>query len=130
MSQLSRAIMAAVAVSLTFGAVQFALGRDLNGIGQSVADPSQSAINRTAKSDRAVRASTPGVQMQTISLKLAGMADTSFLVRVPVAQAARDGAAAPSWTRSGNGKRVVACEPVVSVLTEIARQLQPGRCVT
>jgi hypothetical protein len=24
----------------------------------------------------------------------------------------------------------VACEPVVSVLTEIARQLQPGRCVT
>jgi len=25
---------------------------------------------------------------------------------------------------------MVACEPVVSLLTEIARQLQPGRCVT
>jgi hypothetical protein len=28
------------------------------------------------------------------------------------------------------GDRKVACEPVVSVLTEVAKQLQPGRCVT
>ncbi len=68
--------------------------------------------------------------MRTISLQLNGLADTSVLVRVPVAQAARSGASAPSWTKSGDGKRTVACEPVVSVLTEVAKQLQPGRCVT
>jgi hypothetical protein len=27
-------------------------------------------------------------------------------------------------------KATVACEPVVSVLTDIAKRLQPGRCVT
>jgi hypothetical protein len=32
--------------------------------------------------------------------------------------------------KSGNGKMTVACEPAVSVLTEIAKQLAPGRCVT
>jgi hypothetical protein len=26
--------------------------------------------------------------------------------------------------------RTVACEPVVSVLTEVAKQLPPGRCIT
>jgi hypothetical protein len=28
------------------------------------------------------------------------------------------------------GRTAVACEPVVSVLTEVAKLLQPGRCVT
>jgi hypothetical protein len=27
-------------------------------------------------------------------------------------------------------KRPVACEPSVSILTEIAKNLQPGRCIT
>ena len=31
---------------------------------------------------------------------------------------------------SGSRKTAVACEPVVSVLTEVAKLLQPGRCVT
>ena len=66
--------------------------------------------------------------MRTISLQFNGLADTSVLVRVPVAQASRPSSFAPSWTRSG--KRAVACEPVVSVLTEVAKQLEPGRCVT
>jgi hypothetical protein len=33
-------------------------------------------------------------------------------------------------TKSGKRKLTVACEPVVSVLTEVAKQLEPGRCVT
>jgi hypothetical protein len=32
--------------------------------------------------------------------------------------------------KSGGQKTAVACEPVVSVLTEVAKLLQPGRCVT
>jgi hypothetical protein len=32
--------------------------------------------------------------------------------------------------KPGDRKLAVACEPPVSVLTEIAKQLQPGRCVT
>jgi len=70
------------------------------------------------------------VPTRTISVQPDGLADTSVLIRVPVAQAGRSGASAPSWLKSGNGKRTVACEPVVSVLTEVAKLLQPGRCVT
>jgi len=33
-------------------------------------------------------------------------------------------------TKPGDRKMTVACEPVVSVLTEVAKLLQPGRCVT
>ena len=126
MSQLSRVILAAVAASLTLGAVQFASGRDLTGIGQNLAATPETVINRIAKADRAAGVATPGVQTRTISLHHEGLPDTSFLVRVPLAQAARSGA--PAMLRSG--KQAVACEPVVSVLTEIAKQLEPGRCVT
>jgi hypothetical protein len=68
-------------------------------------------------------------QTQTISLRLDSLSDTSVLVRVPVAGEARNSSSAPSLIKSG-GKVAVACEPVVSVLTEVAKQLQPGRCVT
>ena len=49
------------------------------------------------------------------------MFDQQFLkeIRDAVKDAVKDG-----------GRRMVACEPVVSVLTEIAKTLQPGRCVT
>jgi hypothetical protein len=43
---------------------------------------------------------------------------------------ARNGASRPSMTKSSDRKMTVACEPVVSVLTEVAKLLQPGRCVT
>jgi hypothetical protein len=136
MSQLSRRIFAAVAVSLTLGAVQFASGRDLAGIRQNrsgTENPSgtpATAINRVAKADRAVRVAEPAVPTQTISLRPDGLSDTSVLVRVPIARASRKGSSAPALLRSGDRKFTVACEPVVSVLTEIAKRLQPGRCVT
>ena len=139
MSQISRGIFAAIAVSLTLGAVPLALGRDLYGA-QDPQDPQQAAlggtpataINRAAKADRIAGPARADVPTQTISLRLSGVSDTSVLVRIPVVQAASGGgaSAAPSWTKSGDGKRTVACEPVVSVLTEIAKRLAPGRCVT
>ncbi|SHG19653.1 hypothetical protein [Bradyrhizobium erythrophlei] len=136
MSQTSRIIFGASAIALTLGAIPLAAGRDLSGgvFNRSevpAATPAAPAagINRAAKADRAgsVRSDVP---MQTISLKLDALSDTSVLVRIPVAQAVRPSSFAPSWIKSGNDKRAVACEPVVSVLTEVAKQLEPGRCVT
>jgi hypothetical protein len=144
--------MGVVTLSLISGAAQFALGRDLSLMPRNVAQtarfqdsqptPSRPsgvesrAVNRQAKSDKAKpdktksdRATGPsGVAMQsnTISLRLDGFADTSFLVRLPVAQGGSSLAPAGSGVR----KPMIACEPVVSVLTEIARRLEPGSCVT
>jgi hypothetical protein len=123
---LSKGIFGAAAVTLTFGAVQFASGRDLSGISQIPVTSAEAAINRAAKTDRATGVARSSAQMQTISLRVNGLADTSVLLRVPVAQATRPS----SSLLKGTGERKVACEPVVSVLTEVAKQLQPGRCVT
>jgi hypothetical protein len=134
MSQLSKGILqgilGVVAVSLTLGAAQFALGSDLSGRQQVSAVSSEAAVNRAAKADRAAGVARPGVQTQTISLRLDSLAATSVLVRMPAAEAYRSGSAARSLLKSGSGRTAVACEPLVSVLTEVAKQLQPGRCVT
>ena len=120
---------------MTLGAVPLAAGRDLSGgvlnrlNNLYNSDGLQAAaVNRAAKADRAGSLVRSEVPTRTISLQLNGLSETSVLVRVPVAEAVRPGA--PSWTKSGDGKRTVACEPVVSVLTEAGKQLQPGRCVT
>ncbi len=133
MSQVSRqalfkGILGASAVSLTFGAVQFASGRDLGSLSQAPVSlatlvSAGVGIDRTAKGDRAAGVSASAGRTQTILLRL-GLSDTSVLVSVPVAHVARD----TSFAKPGDRK--VACEPVVSVLTEVAKQLQPGRCVT
>ena len=134
MSQISPTIFGAAAIALTLGAIPLAAGRDISAAvaavqnHESLAGMPTTGINRAAKADRATAVARSGLPMQTIALRLNGFTDTSVLVRLPVAQAARPGSAAPAWTQSG--KRAEACEPVVSVLTEVAKQLQPGRCVT
>jgi hypothetical protein len=132
MSQLSRAVFATIAVSLTVGAVQLAAGRDLIGIQNSAG--TSDAVNRAVKADRADAAVRSGAATRTISLRLDALADTSVLIRMPAAKAtdtqARNGSPAPSLTKSGDRKATVACEPPVSVLTEVAKRLQPGRCIT
>jgi hypothetical protein len=130
MSQVFSGILGAIAVSLSFGAAQFAAGSDLRA--QQDATPAQEVtINRQAKADRA-EAPAVSLKTQTISVRVDGLSDTSVLVRVPVAQIrkeARNTTPAPTVSKQPVG-RTVACEPVVSVLTEVAKQLQPGRCVT
>jgi hypothetical protein len=134
MSQVSRqalfkGILGASAVSLTFGAVQFASGRDLGSLSQAPVSlvtlvSAGLGIDRSAKGDRAASVSASAGRTRTISLRLEGLSDMSVLVSVPVAHVARG----TSFAKPGDRK--VACEPVVSVLTEVAKQLQPGRCVT
>jgi hypothetical protein len=123
MSQIHKGIFGAFAIAVSFGAIQLAFGHDLMGSRPGVSAAPGTDINRAAKADRApvpkVRAQT-----QTISLRPDGLADTSVLVRVPVAKEARNEnrerpAAKP-------GKINVACEPPVSVLTEVAKLLQPA----
>jgi len=133
MSPLSKGIFAAITVSLAFGAV--AWGRDLAGTRdftgtRAPAATSEATINRAAKTDRATAAAA-SVQTRTISLRLDSLSATSVVIRMPAAKEARNGPAAPSMIkRSSDRKSTVACEPPVSVLTEVAKQLQPGRCVT
>jgi hypothetical protein len=132
MFQVSRGVYGAAAIALALGAIPLAAGRDLadgaqllltSAAGNVTRDAPASAVNRDAKADRSVR--TMGTPSDTISLRLDDLPGTSVLVRLP-AKSARDG----SSTKSGSGRPKVACEPVVSVLTEVAKLLQPGRCVT
>jgi hypothetical protein len=138
-SRIFSGILGAAAVSLTFGAVQFASGSDLVKTGREVravgpAGTEENSINRAAKSDRADVAGIPAGQSQTISVRLDGLSATSVLIRLPARfrEEARNPPTNPGLTKepANAGKSTVACEPVVSVLTEVAKQLQPGRCVT
>jgi hypothetical protein len=130
MSRRTIGILGAIALSLSIGAAQLAMGRDLSEATQDHTNASDDfTVNRAAKTDRAVKASKSPLETQTVVLRLNGFSNTSFLVRIPVA----NGAGSPqtrSLIKSGNPRAMVACEPVVSTLTEVARQLQPGRCVT
>jgi hypothetical protein len=134
-------ILGAIAASLTIGAVQFASGHDVTG--NLVGAASKNAVNRSAKADRAEILPASAGRMKTISLRLSQFTDTSFLLRIPAASASKDVAGGGSADRAPpsqlliksdgakpNMKRPVACEPSVSILTEIAKSLQPGRCVT
>jgi hypothetical protein len=120
-------------VSVTFGAIQLASGRDLVTTGSGVEQADENGINRGAKSDRADMTRISIQQSQTISVQLGGLSATSILIRLPTRFGeARNRAATSSPTKEPATvrKSTVACEPVVSVLTEVAKQLQPGRCVT
>jgi hypothetical protein len=137
MSQIHKGIFAALAIATMFGAVQLAFAHDLIGGNLAARPVPEPGINRAAKADRAAVPSAPGStlgQSQTISLRPAGLTDTSVLVRVPIARQARnetaDRPSPPAVPKSGTRKTAVACEPVVSVLTEVAKLLEPGRCVT
>jgi hypothetical protein len=129
MSQIFKAILAALAITAAFGAVQFASGHDLTGRRQLAATAPASDVNRAAKADRvALRAATG--QSETITFRSVGLDDTSVVVRVPVVKdEARNRPPAPAKP-GATKKMTVACEPPVSVLTEVAKLLQPGRCVT
>ena len=155
MSQISTAIFGAMAVSLTVGAVQFASGasgHDLTGgfgtglintglvntglvntslgtVGTGVAATAPTGINRAAKADRAAAAVAPSGPTRTISIRLDSLADTSVVIRIPVAAELRNAPPIPVLTKPAD-RELTACEPVVSALTEVAKLLRPGRCVT
>jgi hypothetical protein len=128
MSQIRNGIFATFAVLTSLGAAQLASGHDLPGFRQTVSVAPGAGVNRAGKSDRAAIKVAPG-QARTISVVPDGLNDTSVLVRVPVVrEETRNRPVAP--LKPGATKTAVACEPPVSVLSEVARLLEPGRCVT
>jgi hypothetical protein len=111
--------------------VQLASGHDLDLADrwQAVADKSGNIVNRAGKADRMAGLKPAAVPMRTVSMRLNDLADTSVLLRVPVTVETGH-AKPPVLLQKQNRKLTIACEPMVSSLTEVAKLLQPGRCVT
>lgn len=130
MSQKVTGILAALAVSVACGAVQFASGHDLTVGLATPGDPAAPSVNRAIKADREAVIPQATIATRTISIHVDKVPDTSVLVRIPITHEARSTPPAPVFFRSMQSKATVACEPSVSVLTEIAKLLQPGRCIT
>src|SRR5947208_1225808 len=102
MSQIQNGILAALAVTTTFGVAQLASGHDLIGRRQlastalETGTAPEAGVNRAAKADRAAATVAPG-QAQTIALRFDNLADTSVLVRFPVVKGeARNPPVAPA----------------------------------
>lgn len=118
-----------------FGAIQYASGNDLRGTLTDSDTAASSGVNRAAKGDRASLITTQNEQSQTLSFRVQGLSDTSVLLRMGVAPVV-----APTKNEAVNirplpmnakpQRAAVGCEPPVSVLSEMAKMLQPGRCVT
>ncbi len=138
-------VLGAAAVALALGAVhlEYAAGHDLLGRTQASAagmpgvalavraeDSTAGSVNRAAKADREPVERKPGGV--TLSFKVPGVDGVSVATRMPAdaADAVRKGPAAPAMLRGPAARPAIACEPVVSVLTAVAKQLGPGRCVT
>ena len=140
MSHITSGILGGAAMALMMGAMQFASGSDLRAtvVPVNAAEASQvnsEAVNRSAKADRAqVTASQDAGR--TLSFRVHSLPDTSLLLRVAptpvkVEKIIRsEVAAAQRAFKATAEKSAVACEPPVSVLTDIAKLLEPGRCVT
>jgi hypothetical protein len=141
MSRLITGISGVIVLTAISCAAQYALGRDLTPISRSQRQIDQSLppsftslgagtldVNRGAKADRAVAPAGSPALTRTVSLKLDSFSATTFLLRIPLANSNPSSAVPPA--NPGARKPMVACEPVVSVLTEVFKQLQPGRCVT
>jgi hypothetical protein len=77
-------------------------------------------VNRSAKSDRREIKVGGAGEMTAVSNYLSTPATTvAIRIKPPVKP-----------RPAKKEKQLVACEGVVSALTEVAKQLQPGRCVT
>lgn len=142
MSKVSSLFVGLVGGAAMLGAIQYASGNDLSGSSlrgtlterdTAISAPTiSSAVNRSTKGDRDT---TPAKldAGQTLSFQVHGLNDTSVLLRL-AGQAPKAQQDKPVSTKAipvdAKPRRTVACEPPVSMLTEVARSLQPGRCVT
>ena len=125
MSQTRKAFLGAVAITLTLGVLQFASGHDLVDRWQ-VEQPSY-VVNRGNKADRLGDRKPFAVPTKTVSVRPNDLADTTVLLRIPSAQARTT---RPTTLLRNQSRKTPGCEPMVSALTEVAKFLPPGRCVT
>ena len=145
MSYMASGMLGTVAAVMALGAVhlEVAAGNDALGPVQrgdaAIVAPARgdggalvTNVDRTSKSDR--ESNVAPIGGLTLSFKLPAFPDGSVIMRVPNGDAAEALRKAPSTTGSNKGSsagsRPVACEPVVSVLTDVAKRLEAGRCIT
>lgn len=135
MFQLASGILGAAAATLAFGTMHLEVSAQ-SGQGQRTAMVQSDAQNQVMRAGKGDRLVTPSVQGQnlTVSFRLPG-ADSSVMMRVllPGDSQSAAGRSTPQQTqtqRASTGKRMVACEPSVSVLAPVAKILQPSRCIT
>jgi hypothetical protein len=127
MFQTSAGFLAGLVATLSLGALH------LESDHQAASHDATSAVYRAVKSDRGIVRS-PRAVGRTISIRTESLPRTSIVFRIPRSSGQevtdhitkRDSHHAPAM----RVKRTIACEPVVSTLTDVAKQLQPGRCVT
>jgi hypothetical protein len=135
----SISLLGATAILAVFGGLHFenASGRALEQIDpgdarvQTNMTLATSGINRDAKTDRSgLSANAAGGR--TITFQLPEMPSTTIAVRIWEAAGVltQQPVASSRPQPAGARKRVIACEGVVSALTDIAKHLDPGRCVT
>ena len=96
MSQIHKGIFGAFAIALMLGAAQLAFGHDLVAGKPGVPVAAGTHINRAGKTDRAP-VPVSQVATRTIALQPDGLDDSSVLVRVPVAQGARNAGREPAF---------------------------------
>ncbi|OAF12221.1 hypothetical protein AYJ54_06950 [Bradyrhizobium centrolobii] len=130
MSQIYKAFFGTVAIAVTLGAVQLASGHDLADRWQAISDKPGHVVNRAGKADRLAELKPAAVTTRTVSMRLNDLADTSIVLRVPAVIETGNAKSPLLLQKQGRNKPTVACEPMVSSLTEVAKLLQPGRCVT
>jgi hypothetical protein len=139
MTRRSLGFLTATAALAVYGGLhlEIASGRALDRLApndarlQTGATVATTMINRGAKSDRSA-ASPNTAERRTIVFQHAELPSTTVALRLwETAGAAKtrptlkDGKVPASKPR-----QTVACEGMVSALTEVAKQLDPGRCVT
>jgi hypothetical protein len=136
MAKVSSLVLGMVAGATMFGAIQYASGNDLRGTLTDADKVASNGVNRTAKGDRASMISAQTEQRQTVSFSVQGLSDTSVLLRLAATPAKSETAKneainiRPVPVNAKPQRAAVGCEPPVSVLSEMAKILQPGRCVT
>lgn len=133
MSHMASGILGTIAAALALGAVhlEVASGNDLLGPaqrGDAGLSGATSDVNRANKGDREMaRNSSEGV---TISFKIPGATDSSVMMRVPAEAAAQKRSPDSASNTASRRRQQIACELTVSQMTAVAKQLQPGRCLT
>ncbi len=128
MFQTPAGFIAGLAVTLSLGAAHLEAGDRTDS-----RDAAAAVVHRAVKSDLGIVPS-PRPIGRTVSIRLESLPSTSIVFRLPRISdqeaGDRDAKRGLRHAPAMRVKRTIACEPVVSTLTEVAKRLQPGRCVT
>ena len=137
MSKTSEFFFAALAASATFAGVQMAASEAISQPTlaerfEALAETAgATGIDRQAKTDRESGPARGVIAGRTVILPVDGLSNTSVIVRIPMEAEKETRNVPPPAGKPSDAKhaKMMACEPVVSALTDVAKLLQPGKCI-